>query len=201
MVMANTERRTRLAHEERRQQIIDAARVVAARGWESFSFISIAREAGVSRQTVYNNFSDLSELVTAVVAEAGLAFMAAMQGLSERLASQQIGVADALEAGFELLKELDPESRRLLLGLIGGESSTYAFDLIAAIRTTIMRRWSWAFDASPLSETQRMTLLTSVFTTLITMSLDDDTDSLTSEQRIDLLARLALLVEGPGGLH
>lgn len=53
---------------ERRAQLLDVtARLVAERGFHLISIEAVAREAGVTRATVYNHFADLRELLEAVV--------------------------------------------------------------------------------------------------------------------------------------
>ena len=47
-----------------RQQIVDAAhRLVVEHGMPNVSMSAVANEAGVSRQTLYNHFSDLEEII------------------------------------------------------------------------------------------------------------------------------------------
>lgn len=51
-----------------RGQILDAAYdLVVAEGWEKLRIAAVARTAGVSRQTVYNEFGNKSELANALV--------------------------------------------------------------------------------------------------------------------------------------
>jgi AcrR family transcriptional regulator len=63
----STRTRTRLAREERREQIVDAAaEVFRGRDPAEVTFEEIADAAGVSRALVYNYFGDRSGLVEAV---------------------------------------------------------------------------------------------------------------------------------------
>lgn len=65
--MEQTRSRTRLAREERREQILDAAELVFAhREAGDVTFDEIADAAGVSRALVYNYFGDRHGLVEAV---------------------------------------------------------------------------------------------------------------------------------------
>lgn len=57
-------KRAYLAKDDRRAALLDvAARVVEERGWPALSMISVAEEAGVSRQLVYQHFDSVDELM------------------------------------------------------------------------------------------------------------------------------------------
>ena len=81
-------------HKERqRDHIIDAAvKVIVDRGAGNFSMSALAKEAGISRQTLYNYFHDLDTILVAYVErqavreEAGLrASLETVEGPSEKL--------------------------------------------------------------------------------------------------------------------
>ncbi len=51
-----------------REQVLDAAyRLVAAEGWNGLRMTSIARAAGISRQTLYNEFGSKEAIGNALV--------------------------------------------------------------------------------------------------------------------------------------
>jgi AcrR family transcriptional regulator len=59
---------TRLSAHARREQLLDAAKEVVARGgFHAVSIEAVAREAGVSRPIVYGHFDDLPGLLEALV--------------------------------------------------------------------------------------------------------------------------------------
>src|SRR3954468_18173545 len=59
---------TRLSAEERREQVLDAAKsIVAERGFHAVSIESVARAAGITRPIVYSHFGDLQGLLEALV--------------------------------------------------------------------------------------------------------------------------------------
>lgn len=58
----------RLPPPERREQLLDAVlRIIAEQGYSAVSIEAVAREAGVSRPVVYGLFSDLGDLLTALL--------------------------------------------------------------------------------------------------------------------------------------
>jgi AcrR family transcriptional regulator len=67
---AKTRRRyaPRMAPEKRREQLIDAAlNVIVEQGYEGVSIESIARVAGVTRPVIYDHFSNLGQLLQALI--------------------------------------------------------------------------------------------------------------------------------------
>ena len=59
---------TRMSAEERREQLLDVTREIAAGdGFHAISIEQVAREAGVSRPIVYGHFEDLPGLLEALV--------------------------------------------------------------------------------------------------------------------------------------
>lgn len=65
--MARKRLRSRLPPEARREQLLQAAAIVLARGgFDEFSFEEVAEEAGVSRGLVYNYFNHRGELLAAL---------------------------------------------------------------------------------------------------------------------------------------
>lgn len=95
--------RRRMSAEDRREQLLDVALdVVVAEGFYAATIERVAREAGVTRTLIYNQFGDLPGLVSALVdRETGRA----MEGLVEALAPmpQHLGF---IEVGEALLRAM-----------------------------------------------------------------------------------------------
>jgi len=116
-VRATVERpRTRLAREERRELLVDAAaQVFGGRDPGSVTFEEIADAAGVSRALVYNYFGDRHGLIEAVarrsserLSERVTAALAATRGLREALLA-------AIRVSLEFARE-DPAGYRYAVG-------------------------------------------------------------------------------------
>jgi AcrR family transcriptional regulator len=115
--MAHTTRvRTRLAREERREQIVDAAATVfRGRDPAEVTFEEIADAAGVSRALVYNYFGDRNGLVEAVY-KRNVGILAWRSG--EALATTR-GKENALRALVEVhveFAQVDPAGYRYAAG-------------------------------------------------------------------------------------
>jgi AcrR family transcriptional regulator len=115
MVQA-TRSRTRLAREERREQILDAATVVfIGRDPVDVTFEEIAEAAGVSRALVYNYFGDRNGLLEALYRRnVEVLRMRTVEGL-DRTDNQRSAVAEALLAHFEVAAN-DPAGYRYASG-------------------------------------------------------------------------------------
>jgi AcrR family transcriptional regulator len=58
----------RMAPDQRREQIVDAAlRVIVEQGYEGVSIEAIARTAGITRPVIYDHFRNLGELLQALI--------------------------------------------------------------------------------------------------------------------------------------
>src|SRR5262249_3534261 len=95
--------RRRMPASARREQLLDVALDVAiAEGFCAASIDRVAREAGVTRTLIYNQFGDLGGMVSALVdRETGLA----MEGLADAMAPMpdELDFVDVAEALFRAM--------------------------------------------------------------------------------------------------
>src|SRR3954468_5353723 len=109
---------TRMSAEQRREQILDATKTMAAaRGFHVVSIEAVAREAGITRPIVYSHFGDLQGLLEALVereSRRALSQLAAVlpTDLAEGDARQ---VLLAGLRGYLEVVAADPETWRLIL--------------------------------------------------------------------------------------
>jgi AcrR family transcriptional regulator len=109
---------TRMTAEERREQILDATKTMAAgRGFHAISIEAVAREAGITRPIVYSHFGDLQGLLEALVERES---HRALSQLAAVLPSD-LAEGDAREVllaglrGYLGVVASDPETWRLIL--------------------------------------------------------------------------------------
>src|SRR3954447_943346 len=109
---------TRMSAEQRREQILDATKTMAAgRGFHAISIEAVAREAGITRPIVYSHFGDLQGLLEALVERES------HRALSQLAAVLPTDLADGdarevLLAGLRGYLEVvasDPDTWRLIL--------------------------------------------------------------------------------------
>jgi AcrR family transcriptional regulator len=108
----------RLSAEDRREQLLDAAkRVVADQGFHRTSIEAVAREAGITRPIVYGHFQDLGGLLEALIERESAR---ALRQLAEVL-PRDLGAGDPGEALLAALRgyleavRADPDTWRLVL--------------------------------------------------------------------------------------
>jgi AcrR family transcriptional regulator len=109
--------RRRMSAEDRREQLLDVVLdVVEAEGFYAATIDRVARDAGVTRTLIYNQFGDLAGMVSALVdRETGLA----MEGLAAALAPMPaewdfVEVAEAMLRGMVAAVERAPRSWAIL---------------------------------------------------------------------------------------
>jgi AcrR family transcriptional regulator len=104
--------------------------------------VAVAKEAGVSRQLVYDHFPDLPTLFEAVFAEQARVYV---RGLDDVFA---IGASDAATMArklFEHVLALGHDTRSVVRALIGGAVPVELVDVREKLRATVGERWSLWF--------------------------------------------------------
>jgi AcrR family transcriptional regulator len=114
---ARTGTRPYLRAEDRRRQLLEAAaRIAGQEGLEQLTIVGLANEAGVSRQLVYDHFSDLSSLVAAMLMHH---FAAVDEAVARSILPESH--PDALHTPLEAARrflELSREDRHILRNLM-----------------------------------------------------------------------------------
>lgn len=117
------------ARELLRNTLLDAAAAaMAARPWSEITMADIARAAGVSRQTLYNEFGSRAEFAQELVLREAGRFIDAVQSA---IAANAADPREALRATFELFLRVAAENP-LVNAIVAGEG---AEELIALFTT------------------------------------------------------------------
>jgi AcrR family transcriptional regulator len=140
---ARTGTRPYLRAEDRRRQLLEVAASIAGQeGLEQLTIVGLANAAGVSRQLVYDHFSDLSSLVAAMLMHH---FAAVDEAVARSILPESH--PDALQTPLEAARrflELSREDRHILRNLMiytdvpQHELSTLAVEM----RERTIDRWS-----------------------------------------------------------
>jgi AcrR family transcriptional regulator len=108
----------RLTGAQRREQILDVTKALAGeRGFHAISIDAVARRAGITRPVVYSHFSDLTELLRAMVEREGARAVQQLMALIPREANTDDPAAmlmTSLRAFLEAVRD-DPVTWRLVL--------------------------------------------------------------------------------------
>ncbi len=132
-----------LRSEDRRRQLLDvAARIAGQEGLEQLTIVGLANAAGVSRQLVYDHFSDVSGLVAAMLMHHFAAVDEAI-ALSIIRESNPDPVATPLGAARRFL-ELSREDRHILRSLMAHTDAPQheLSGLAIQMRARSIDRWS-----------------------------------------------------------
>jgi AcrR family transcriptional regulator len=138
--------RAYLRSEQRRRQLLDAAaRIAGSEGVERLTIVGLARAAGVSRQLVYDHFSDLQGLVAAVLEDR---FAAIDDAIYETISRP--GAFDSLDDAIEVALgaaraylELSREDRHILRSVLTATDAPAheLNELALQLRNRSIRRW------------------------------------------------------------
>lgn len=135
-----------LRAEDRRRQLLDtAAGIAGTEGVDRLTIVGLAKAAGVSRQLVYDHFSDLQGLVGAVLAERFTAIDDSIYATISRPGahdSPEQEIAVALEAARGFL-ELPPGDRHILRSVLSAtDAPAHELNPLALqLRARSIRRW------------------------------------------------------------
>jgi AcrR family transcriptional regulator len=102
------------------RRILDATRTCIDRGGDDTGIADVARELGVTRQTVYRYFRTTDDLLTATALDATAAFLTRIEG---HLAEHERTPADAVVEGVAFTLEQLPREPYLRLLLAPGRVS------------------------------------------------------------------------------
>jgi AcrR family transcriptional regulator len=143
---ANAAKRSYLRSEERRAQLLEVAtRIAGSEGVDRLTIVGLAKAAGVSRQLVYDHFSDLRGLVGAVLAHR---FTHIDNAIYESISapgafdSEEHAIEVALGAARGFL-ELSREDRHLLRSVLTTtDAPAHELNPLAlALRERSIKRW------------------------------------------------------------
>ncbi|MBW4030241.1 MAG: TetR/AcrR family transcriptional regulator [Acidobacteria bacterium] len=143
-------KRQYLSAQSRRESILRVAdEVLAQEGAAHLSIVEVAHRAGISRQLVYQHFSDLNALLVEVI-KARLTEWEL--SLDARDGARQLEVRELVEFQLRRLVNLNQRDRQLMRDLFG-DITALPKDLwptIAEIRRAVVFRWTNLID--PQSE-------------------------------------------------
>lgn len=132
-------KRSYLPADVRRSQIVQAAsRLIAREGLHGLTMVAVAKEAGVSRQLVYDHFTDLPMLFEAAFAEQARQYAL---GLDDVFALSAGDAATMARLLFEHVLALGPETHRVVRALVGGAVPLELASVREQFRATIGKRW------------------------------------------------------------
>lgn len=138
-------KRQYLSAASRREAILQVAdEVLSSEGVSHLSIVEVANRAGISRQLVYQHFSDLNALLEEVIRRR----LIELQSSLESDVARRGEVRDLVEQQLRRIMQL-PERDRQLMRNIFGDITVLPKELwptIAEIRRFIVSRWAEVID-------------------------------------------------------
>jgi AcrR family transcriptional regulator len=140
-----TEHRTRthrLPRAERREQLLDVTkRIVGEDGLHAVSIDRVAREAGITRPIIYEHFSDLTGLLSALLRREGTRALGQLADFmpGDRAEADVLDALMAALTGYLEAVRSDPVTWRLVLMPPEG-APEFLRELIAQARTAVVQQ-------------------------------------------------------------
>lgn len=182
-------KRSYLSAGERRSLILRAAsRLISREGLNGLTMVAVAKEAGVSRQLVYDHFPDLPTLFEAAFAEQARLYT---RGLDDVLG---LGVSDSATMARQLFVHvlaLGPETLRVVRALIGGAIPVELAGIREQFRTTVAERWSSWFRALHFDDQWSNALVWIMTAAYLSLAESVDDEEIRADEAAAILAMLA----------
>lgn len=196
MIESTTGTRRRLTSDERRADLLEAAkRVLASGGWDSLSMVSVADESGVTKRVVYNHFANPQEIIEALIASPLAEITTQARTLSELFVGGTSSPREILNASLDLSTTISPDgwfvlravySRQLPLEFKPIEN--YAGQLITEL-------WGTIFERSALDEKQMIDIMFFIYGAVLDMAKLNQDGELSQAQREEMFDRILGLLE------
>jgi AcrR family transcriptional regulator len=180
---------------ERRTQLLDAASALVGReGLGSLSVAGVAGEAGVSRQWVYEHFTDLDDLYRALLLDRFASLDTAIDSATRRSAGTE-SVTFAARQVFALV----PADRRVLRALVAGAGGNRpeVEGIESELRERILRRWTGLLRSTGHDDLEARAIVWAVVNAVFGLADQIEREALAVEQAVAILERLMTAVLGP----
>src|ERR1043166_762959 len=116
-----SKKRGYLAKDDRHKALVrTAAEVVEKQGWQALSMISVAEEAQLSAQLIYEHFDSVDELMTETMSEI---FRDAYEATRDAIQHGSGNIVDLLELSERMTFDIPPARVRALWQMITGRYS------------------------------------------------------------------------------
>jgi AcrR family transcriptional regulator len=134
-----TDKRPYLRADDRRRQLLDAARQLFAKeGFAGLTMVSLASEAGVSRRLVYDHFADTAELFHAVFDDRAAAYRAAIDAA---FVSGGGDLTGSVTAVFRGMLDIPVDDQRAIRTLFAGTGPAGLDPIREQLHDQTVQRW------------------------------------------------------------
>jgi AcrR family transcriptional regulator len=184
----------------RRSQLLDAATaIIGRRGLGGVTVAAVALEAGVSRQWVYEHFSDLDDLYRALILDRFSALDTNIDAAKRRSTGTELAAFAARE-----VFALAPADRRILRALVIGTgwNRPELAEIETELRERIIGRWTGYLRKAGHGEPNARAIVWAVVNAVFALADQIERESLEVDQAASILALLlASLAPARSGDH
>jgi AcrR family transcriptional regulator len=182
------------AGERRAQLLTAAASVIGADGLGSLTVAAVAAEAGVSRQWVYEHFTDLDDLYRALILDRFAALDANIDAARRRMSGSEL----ALFAARQLFA-LAPADRRILRALVDGAgwNRPELADIETELRERIFGRWTGFLRTGGHDDLEARAIVWAIVNALFGLADQVEREALDTEVAVSLLGKLLAAFNSP----
>ncbi len=195
MPRRDSEARLYLRAGERRSQLLEAAAAIIGReGLANLSVARVAGEAGVSRQWVYEHFSDLDDLYRSLLLDRFAAIDSDIDAAGNRLTGTEWATFAARQ-----LFSLAPADRRILRALVDGAGwdRPELTGLESELRERILRRWTGFVRSAGHDDLEARSIVWAIVNAVFGLADQIEHESLGVEQAVALLGVLVAAFVDP----
>ena len=196
MIESETGTRRRLRSEERRADLLEAAkRVLASGGWDALSMVSVADESGVTKRVVYNHFANPQEIIEALIASPLAEITAQARALSELFVGRTSSPREILNASLDLSARISPDGWFVLRAVYSRQLPLEFKPIEDYAGQLIMELWGTVFERSVLDEKQKIDIMFFIYGAILDMAKLDRDRELSEAQREEMFDRILGLLD------
>ena len=189
-------RRRRLKSDERRADLLEAAkRVLSNGGWDALSMVSVADESGVTKRIVYNHFANPQEIIEALIASPLAEITAQARTLSELFVGRTSSPREILDASLDLSARISPDGWFVLRAVYSRQLPLEFKPIEDYAGQLVMQLWGTVFEQSVLDEKQKIDIMFFIYGAVLDMAKLDRDGELSEAQREEMFDRILGLLE------
>ena len=196
MLESETGTRRRLKSDERRADLLEAAkRVLASGGWDALSMVSVADESGVTKRVVYNHFANPQEIIEALIASPLTEITSQARALSELFVGRTSSPREILNASLDLSARISTDGWFVLRAVYSRQLPLEFKPIEDYAGQLIMELWGSVFERSALDEKQKIDIMFFIYGAILDMAKLERDGELSEARREEMFDRILGLLD------
>jgi len=196
LLESETGTRRRLKSDERRADLLEAAkRVLASGGWDALSMVSVADESGVTKRVVYNHFANPQEIIEALIASPLTEITSQARALSELFVGRTSSPREILNASLDLSARISTDGWFVLRAVYSRQLPLEFKPIEDYAGQLIMELWGSVFERSALDEKQKIDIMFFIYGAILDMAKLERDGELSEARREEMFDRILGLLD------